>query len=563
MFILPSTTSPTNDIDTSNTVDGKPVKHFDGYYTSCPDNQILDYNNTYSQLVLIGCDNVTVRNSEFIDSIFMHNTNNSVIENVNCSYSHNGMFIEHSHNNLFSLITITDNKAAGMYLEYSDNNVISGISAGNNYYGISVSLSENNTISNITATNNRWGFTFGSSCLNNTVKNSRIEDNTDYGIFLNAIGSEHSKYNTFYNNIFSNTINIYSNNDSNQNYWNITKTSGTNIVGGPYISGNYWSDPDGNFSDTCIDSDHDWICDINYTSVVNNTDFLPLTICTESWSCTDWTMCVGTVQERTCADTNSCGTVNIKPVLHQFCDLGGGDSGSGVVVPPPEVTHSFIKIEPGAEVTISIEKEGLDFSEINVLVTNQANDVSITITKLNNKPAVVGKEVRGRVYQYVQIKKTNLEDENIEKVRLKFKVKKSWLDSNNLDKDTVLLERYTSQWTKLPTFLKSEDSDYVYYEAETPGFSYFAITAEENEESGEHPSDIFCGNGECDEGEDCNSCSKDCDCVDEPLIGISTGVIGERAPSGVYFTTSMSILAFVMLMFMISMILLLVKITRK
>ena len=59
--------------------------------------------------------------------------------------------------------------------------------------------------------------------------------------------------------------------------WNITKQPGTNIIGGPYLGGNFWAYPNGTgFSQTCPDNDKDGICDVRYTLDENNIDYLPL-----------------------------------------------------------------------------------------------------------------------------------------------------------------------------------------------------------------------------------------------------------------------------------------------
>jgi len=112
-------------------------------------------------------------------------------------------------------------------------------------------------------------------------------------------------------------------------------------------------------------------------------------------------------------------------------------------------------------------------------VKNQANQVSITVTKLEGKPASIIHNVTGKVYQYVQIVRTNLDDANIEKSTIEFKVSKNWITGNNIDKSKVSLNRYTTEWGKLKTTLINEDSENVYYSAETLGFSYFAIAGEE------------------------------------------------------------------------------------
>jgi hypothetical protein len=60
---------------------------------------------------------------------------------------------------------------------------------------------------------------------------------------------------------------------------NYQKTAGANIVGGPFLGGNFWASPNGTgFSQTHADADHDGICDVPY--LVNPdeefTDALPL-----------------------------------------------------------------------------------------------------------------------------------------------------------------------------------------------------------------------------------------------------------------------------------------------
>ena len=89
-------------------------------------------------------------------------------------------------------------------------------------------------MNNTANSNNQVGIFLESSCNYNTLMNNTANSNEVYGIFLTGTSN-----NLIYNNYFNNTNNAY---DDGNNIWNITKTFGTNIIGGPWLGGNYWSD---------------------------------------------------------------------------------------------------------------------------------------------------------------------------------------------------------------------------------------------------------------------------------------------------------------------------------
>ncbi len=77
-----------------------------------------------------------------------------------------------------------------------------------------------------------------------------------------------------YNNNFNNTLNVQF---VDIQYWNTTKTSGKNIIGGPYLGGNYWATPAGDgFSQTHLDANGDGFAEVPYEMNDVNIDYLPL-----------------------------------------------------------------------------------------------------------------------------------------------------------------------------------------------------------------------------------------------------------------------------------------------
>lgn len=79
------------------------------------------------------------------------------------------------------------------------------------------------------------------------------------------------------NNNFNNTVNVNVS-DGTVNIFNTTKTTGVNVVGGPYIGGNFWGKPSGDgFSQTHSDNNGDGFVDKPYKLEGSNyVDYLPL-----------------------------------------------------------------------------------------------------------------------------------------------------------------------------------------------------------------------------------------------------------------------------------------------
>ena len=131
--------------------------------------------------------------------------------------------------------TVNSNGGYGGILLYNTNNsYIAGNTINSNTYGIYV--------------RSHYGLfqTSPGSSDNNTITDNNIIDNSIAGVVMASLtdyGVEHrTEHNIIYNNYFANPKNINFTGPVYENTWNTIKTPGPNIVGGPFIGGNYWSD---------------------------------------------------------------------------------------------------------------------------------------------------------------------------------------------------------------------------------------------------------------------------------------------------------------------------------
>jgi len=191
--------------------------------------------------------------------------------------------------------------------------------------------------------------------------------------------------------------------------------------------------------------------------------------------------------------TDSAGNVGSSTEISPSTTSCSGTSDSGDGSPKTtKSSGSFDKITPGVASIMKNFDSETGIKEIQINVNNEAQNVKITVTKHDGKPAAVSVEKTGIVYQYIQIDVTNLGN-NLDKANVQFRVEKSWISSNGLDKDKISVFKFnegTEEWDELSTIYNNSDNTYDFFDVELTSFSYFAISektvvvVEEEEDAG-------------------------------------------------------------------------------
>jgi parallel beta-helix repeat protein len=286
-------------VDTSNTVDGKLI-----YYLVETRDAVIDGASRAGTVYGIACSNLTVqdvtcRKNEY--GLFLLASEGVTARNMSATNNQNGFGIVKSENVNIATCSARENSQNGYGItESRDVRVTRSDALGNNggnagtgiavqdsrdidlrqvnaslnlFAGVDLEGTSIASLDGVTAdSNGAVGMILGGDSIQ--VTGCHIENNGGPGI-----GMLNSTNVTVWNNYFSNDLNV----DLSQGVltgssWNVEKTPGTNIVGGPFFGGNYWANPDGTgFSQTHPDRG-DGFCNAPYAIDADNSDYLPLHI---------------------------------------------------------------------------------------------------------------------------------------------------------------------------------------------------------------------------------------------------------------------------------------------
>ncbi|MPM09058.1 hypothetical protein SDC9_55374 [bioreactor metagenome] len=170
-------------------------------------------------------------------------------------------------------------------------------------------------------------------------------------------------------------------------------------------------------------------------------------------------------------------------------ESSGGSSGGAGGSPEPaknvktkELSQKYVS--NGNRIKFELTKEATSIGYIEFDAKKTAGETTTIVEELKEKSSLTSADPEGVVYKHINIWVGNggfANPENIENAIVGFKVSKEWINENHINMDTITLQHYSEdQWNSLETEKVDEDDEYLYFKAETPGFSPFAITAGKN-----------------------------------------------------------------------------------
>jgi len=219
------------------------------------------------------CDSNTISNNNISSNtkngIYFddHCDSNTISNNDVYSNSYSGIRLENSSSNTLGSNTVIYSQDYGIMIVGSTNRIHNSTINYNGDHGVFLFGDDESSVAdNLIQNNTKDGIRMQNS-TSDTVTRNRIFINQRYGIYLNYFTISNSIYNNFFKNNIDNARDL----SENHNTWYLTKTLGTNIVSGSYISGNYWSNFD-EVSDGATDSDGDGIADSAKSINVSSSD---------------------------------------------------------------------------------------------------------------------------------------------------------------------------------------------------------------------------------------------------------------------------------------------------
>ncbi|MDI3485923.1 MAG: hypothetical protein PWQ51_2309 [Methanolobus sp.] len=492
------------------------------------DNRIID--NTYEGVTLYSynnyqCNENTVSNNTITgnrDGVYTLMSSNPVSYSGSCD------------NNGISQNNISDNSRYGIYsYSYYDDNTCdynsytNNIITGNSQYGIYLYRDQYATIENNTISDNSNHGVYLLSNQHPTIEDNTISDNLNNGIFADMC----EDYSIADNTVSGSTVGVYDNSTGNSTL--LTNTLSGNVQYGFYsndslnlvinnqtfTSGSMEVTFDVNSTETSING-----TDTNSTALsgkenvfgyldINSSDNMTISFFYNDSAMSNETEATLDLYKFVNSSWVAVSNTSLNTSLNTL-SVNISDFGTFGLFKDPEPTTTTTttttttddggvraSVSQGQDpsnvaTTASSVKRIVAGLEVNYVFTDSGTPVlGVSFDAKDDKGLVVAKvqvlrnnpdgvpSPSGNSYQMMSIdvgSEGTISSDSADNVMISFKVSKQWIEENNIDVSTIRMTRYhDDQWNDLPTTQESEDGEYFYFHAQTPGFSVFNVVGDE------------------------------------------------------------------------------------
>ncbi|MDW7732623.1 MAG: leucine-rich repeat protein [Methanolobus sp.] len=156
---------------------------------------------------------------------------------------------------------------------------------------------------------------------------------------------------------------------------------------------------------------------------------------------------------------------------------------------PPEIVDSTVStlLRVTGDTKIEYDLSGGDTPVLGISF-NAKKDKGLVVAKvqvLSDSPEGISLPA-GNSYQLMSIdvgSEGTISTDSADNVLIHFRVSREWIEENNIDVSTIRMTRYHEQWQDLPTTYEREDDEFIYFTAQTSGFSIFSVVGNKIEET--------------------------------------------------------------------------------
>jgi PGF-pre-PGF domain-containing protein len=133
-------------------------------------------------------------------------------------------------------------------------------------------------------------------------------------------------------------------------------------------------------------------------------------------------------------------------------------------------------IQAGSSSTVTLSNTVMAMTSIEITAASTIVNGQVVVTQPAALPATIPFAAGDKVYKYLSVSTSGIPDSSVSSAKIRFKVAKSWMADNGAGTSDIVLSRYAGgKWNDLTTRQTNQDTNSYYFEADSTGFSTFAI----------------------------------------------------------------------------------------